>query len=198
MYSTNHFYFEASPPPPPPVIDVPRISYQPVAEWIQCSAFRLAEKSKAARMRFLWSLLSIIRPNRLRNTCIIKVINIQNIISKTEILFYKKMAVFWVVAPCSLHQGDDRPDDGGSKDLWNFGKLLPDYTALQPRRQPSSYSPPSEPQILSSSIVLESFAKLMKKFPLFCEPVGPFPFSQRLATGSYPEPYKFSPHISPV
>jgi hypothetical protein len=26
-----------------------------------------------------------------------------------------KMAVFWVVAPCS--QGDDRPDDGGSKDL---------------------------------------------------------------------------------
>jgi hypothetical protein len=53
-----------------------------------------------------------------------------------------KMAVFWVVAPCSLvevyqrfrgtyclhHLGDD---DG------NVGKL-PDYTALQPRRQPSS------------------------------------------------------------
>jgi hypothetical protein len=32
-----------------------------------------------------------------------------------------------------------RPDDGGSKVLWNVGKLLPDYTALQPRRQPSSY-----------------------------------------------------------
>jgi hypothetical protein len=31
-----------------------------------------------------------------------------------------------------------RPDDGGSKDLWNIGKLLPDYTALQPWRQPSS------------------------------------------------------------
>jgi hypothetical protein len=30
------------------------------------------------------------------------------------------------------------PDDGGSKDLWNVGRLLPDYTALQPRRQPSS------------------------------------------------------------
>jgi hypothetical protein len=57
----------------------------------------------------------------------------------------KKMAVFWVVAPCCLvevyqrfrgpcclhHQGDDS-----------------DYTALQPRRQPSSYSPPWEPQIL--------------------------------------------------
>jgi hypothetical protein len=41
-----------------------------------------------------------------------------------------------------------RPDDGGSTDLWNVGKLLPDYTALQPRRQPSSYSPSWEPQIL--------------------------------------------------
>jgi hypothetical protein len=56
-----------------------------------------------------------------------------------------KMAVFWVVAPCSLvevyqcfrcpcclHQG--------SKDLWNVDKLLLDYTVLQPRRHPSSYS----------------------------------------------------------
>jgi hypothetical protein len=42
----------------------------------------------------------------------------------------------------------DRPDDGGSKDLWNVGTTLPDYTVLQPRRQPSSYSPPWEPQIL--------------------------------------------------
>jgi hypothetical protein len=30
-----------------------------------------------------------------------------------------------------------RPDDGGSKHLWNVGKLLPDNTAQQPRRQPS-------------------------------------------------------------
>jgi hypothetical protein len=51
----------------------------------------------------------------------------------------------WVVAPCSMvevcqrfrgpcclhHQGD-------RKDLWNVGKLLSDYTALQPRRQPST------------------------------------------------------------
>jgi hypothetical protein len=43
-----------------------------------------------------------------------------------------------------------RPDDGGSKDLWNVGKLLPDYTALQPRKQPSSFSPRWEPQILQS------------------------------------------------
>jgi hypothetical protein len=44
------------------------------------------------------------------------------------------------------------PHDGGSKDLWDIGKLLPDYTALQPRRQPSSYSPPWEPQILLSGL----------------------------------------------
>jgi hypothetical protein len=58
-----------------------------------------------------------------------------------------KMAVFWVVAlcslvevyqrfggPCCLHlQGDD------GNDLWNIGKLLPDYTVQQPRRQPSSF-----------------------------------------------------------
>jgi hypothetical protein len=30
-------------------------------------------------------------------------------------------------------------DDGGSKDLWNVGTTLPDYTVLQPRRQPSSW-----------------------------------------------------------
>jgi hypothetical protein len=35
------------------------------------------------------------------------------------------------------HQGD-RPDDGGSTDLRNVGKLTPVYTALQPRRQPSN------------------------------------------------------------
>jgi hypothetical protein len=29
---------------------------------------------------------------------------------------------------CLHHQGV-RPDDGGSKHLWNVGKLLPDYTA---------------------------------------------------------------------
>jgi hypothetical protein len=57
-----------------------------------------------------------------------------------------KMAVFWVVVP--RHHHGDRPDDGGRKDLWNVGKLLLDYTALQPTRQPSSYSPPWEPQIV--------------------------------------------------
>jgi hypothetical protein len=58
-----------------------------------------------------------------------------------------KMTVLGDIAPCSLveiewrfrgayclhHQGND----GGSKHLSNVGKLLPDYTAQQPRRQPS-------------------------------------------------------------
>jgi hypothetical protein len=39
------------------------------------------------------------------------------------------------------------PDDGGSKHLWNVGKLQTDYTAQHPRRQPSSYSSPWEPEI---------------------------------------------------
>jgi hypothetical protein len=30
------------------------------------------------------------------------------------------------------------PDDVGSKHRWNIGKILPGYTAQQPRRQPSS------------------------------------------------------------
>jgi hypothetical protein len=30
------------------------------------------------------------------------------------------------------------PDDVGSTDLWNDGKLIPVYMVLQPRRRPSS------------------------------------------------------------
>jgi hypothetical protein len=44
--------------------------------------------------------------------------------------------------PCTevwlIMEGDDHPDDGGSKHLWNVSKLLPYYIAQQPRRQPSS------------------------------------------------------------
>jgi hypothetical protein len=50
------------------------------------------------------------------------------------------MAVFWVIAPCSLVELPHRPDGGGSKDLWNVGKLLLDYTAQQTRRQSLSCS----------------------------------------------------------
>jgi hypothetical protein len=56
---------------------------------------------------------------------------------------------------------EDFPDDGGSKYLWNVGKRLPDYTALQPRRQPSSYSPPWEPQTLLTNLWYEG-----ERFPI--------------------------------
>jgi hypothetical protein len=77
-----------------------------------------------------------------------------------------EMALFWDVATCSLvevhqsfrgaccfrHKSEDlrhenyRPDDGSSNHLWNVGKLLLDYTAQHASRQPSSYSPPWEPE----------------------------------------------------
>jgi hypothetical protein len=71
-----------------------------------------------------------------------------------------KMAVFWVVAPCrvvfiyhrfrGLYCLHHRSDDGGSRYFWNICKLITGYTTLQPRRQPSSYLPPSEPKIILS------------------------------------------------
>jgi hypothetical protein len=54
-----------------------------------------------------------------------------------------KMAVFWVVALCSLVEVYSRfrgayclhhcPDYVGSKHLWKVGKIIPVYTAQQPR-----------------------------------------------------------------
>jgi hypothetical protein len=54
---------------------------------------------------------------------------------------------------CCAVMSTHRHDEGGSKYLWNVGELLPDYTAQQPRRQPSSYSPPWELQISLSFIM---------------------------------------------
>jgi hypothetical protein len=34
---------------------------------------------------------------------------------------------------------EDGPDIGGSTDLWNVGKLIPVYTALEPKRLPPTY-----------------------------------------------------------
>jgi hypothetical protein len=74
-------------------------------------------------------------------------------VKRTKFHNVKEDGVIWDVEPCSLVevyqrfrspccQGDDggspRPEDGGSKDPWNVGKFLPDYTAQQRRRQSSS------------------------------------------------------------
>lgn len=61
------------------------------------------------------------------------------------------LAIFWVVAPrnlvvaSSIRVMSHYPVDGGSRALWNNGELLPDNTALQPRRQPSLDSPSRKP-----------------------------------------------------
>jgi hypothetical protein len=70
------------------------------------------------------------------------------------------MAVFWDVAPCRLVYSNGQwahcPDDGSNTDLWNVGKLIPVYMVLQPRRQPSSYSPLWEPQIIKWVYILDT------------------------------------------
>jgi hypothetical protein len=87
-----------------------------------------------------------------------------------------KMAVFWVVAMTRC------PYDGGSKHLWNVGKLLPDYTAQQARTQPSSIylklrcalfshhenvcgSGGMVPRILNLNIRLRCVISFMLRFP---------------------------------
>jgi hypothetical protein len=58
------------------------------------------------------------------------------------------MAVFWVVALCSLVEIYWR-----FRGPWCLHHHLPDYTALQTRRHSSSYSPPWEPQILLNNSI---------------------------------------------
>jgi hypothetical protein len=67
------------------------------------------------------------------------------------------MTAFRDIQPCTLVDVDPRfggayylhhrPDDGGSMNLWNFGVLQRDYTALYPSKLSYSYSPPWEPEI---------------------------------------------------
>jgi hypothetical protein len=47
--------------------------------------------------------------------------------------------------------------DGGSKHLWNVSKLLPDYTAQKPRRQPSSF-PIEHSHLASHSVYYMTYA----------------------------------------
>jgi hypothetical protein len=68
-----------------------------------------------------------------------------------------KMAIFWVVALCACC-------------LWNIGKFLPDYTVLQPRRQPSKYQLTSGTTwlaILLTVLPLEKLATISSAFYLW-------------------------------
>jgi hypothetical protein len=49
-----------------------------------------------------------------------------------------KMAVFWVVVPCSLVEVYRRFRGACCLHHQGVGKLLPDYMAQQPRKEPSS------------------------------------------------------------
>jgi hypothetical protein len=58
-----------------------------------------------------------------------------------------------------------RPDGADSKHLCNVGKLLPDDTAQQPRKQPSSFSSPWEPQISQPTDYFKYITNLTKMQP---------------------------------
>jgi hypothetical protein len=78
-----------------------------------------------------------------------------------------KITVFWYVAPCSLTKIDrrfrraywlhyHRPDDRGSKHLWNVDQFPLDYTAQHPRRQWFSYSSPWDPELPLIVLMMEA------------------------------------------
>jgi hypothetical protein len=57
---------------------------------------------------------------------------------------------------------------GGSKHVWNVRKLLPDYSAQHPRRQPSSYSSSWEPEISSDRRIIIFFLITTLYFCIYC------------------------------
>jgi hypothetical protein len=81
----------------------------------------------------------------------------------------------WPSACCAFRSPSiHRPDDGGSKHLWNVWQFLPDNTAQHSRSQSSSYSSPSEPEIspfdpFSGSPILTFLFRIHKSFYFLCE-----------------------------
>jgi hypothetical protein len=86
------------------------------------------------------------------------------------------MTVFRVVAQCSvvevyLRFRGDFPGGGGSRNLWNVGKLLQDYNATT--QKTSSYSTPWEPEIsLSKKKLLNWLPNYEYRVYLFFEQMG--------------------------
>jgi hypothetical protein len=55
-----------------------------------------------------------------------------------RVVWYKFIDILDVLA-ASIIRAMNSPDDGGSKHLWDVGKLIPDHTAQHPRRESSSW-----------------------------------------------------------
>jgi hypothetical protein len=85
--------------------------------------------------------------NKHKNECVrlcVWRVNLHDVRFEVLMAVSMKMPVFWVVpcnlvevywhfrGICCLHR------HGGSKHIWNAGKLVPYYMSQQPRRQPSS------------------------------------------------------------
>jgi hypothetical protein len=62
-----------------------------------------------------------------------------------------KITAFWDIASCSLVEIDRR--FRGAYCLWKVGQFLPDYKTKHPKRQPSSYLPPWEPEISAKTLI---------------------------------------------
>jgi hypothetical protein len=88
------------------------------------------------------------------------------------------MLVFWVAVsvdlhtetkfpkkhlPPSPHQGENRPDDGGSNRLWNVGQLLGYYMAQYPRRLSPTYGPQRGPKISHFGFYLQDHVVLQQR-----------------------------------
>jgi hypothetical protein len=127
------------------------------------------ESLKSQKWQCLFmTVMSVIEHFLVKNWTILCYRNTHCVLVRFHVLMAvsMKMTVFCDVAPCSLvevywsfrgscclhHQGD-HPDDGGSnipedlspsyggsKHLWNTGKLLLGYTVQYPRRQSSSHT----------------------------------------------------------
>jgi hypothetical protein len=89
---------------------------------------------------------------------------------RSEVLTETSMqiAVFWVIALCSVVNVYRR--FRGACCLWNVGKLLPDYMAQHPRRQPSAVNTLFSPHNYLVFFESKTVIQLTKKCTLLCNP----------------------------
>jgi hypothetical protein len=94
----------------------------------------LVRRKKTLRIQSLYLQLveaSLIKPQRLCSKSRLILTGFLLLYSQGDYRLIK-MALFYGLAPCTVRT--HHPDDGGSKDLWNAGKFIPLYMALQSRK----------------------------------------------------------------